>query len=169
MGLMVGAADYDPAAMPASPLKPDSSPAGPKICTCGYDLTGLPDAGDTKCPECGELLSGLTRRDSPHMHNWQLCTIAMMPSVVLMLGFVPSLFLASDFVILALFNLAIIIALIYLVLISFPACIMVVKGIEPKMPLGKRVAYVLLGFLLCVMLNVGVFMVFVLMLRELGA
>lgn len=86
-------------------------------------------------------------------------TIVMVPSMVMIVGFVAYLILGSE-IKREMVNVLFVIAFVCLVFGSFPACIMVVEGIEPKMPLGKRVALDLLGFVLCTVLNVGVFMMF---------
>ncbi len=84
---MVGAADYDPAAMPASPLKPDSSPARPKNCTCGYDLTGLPSQDAAKCPECGAVIAELPRRRESFLSVPLLVFVTFGPTAALV-GFI---------------------------------------------------------------------------------
>jgi hypothetical protein len=45
--------------MPTSPSQSDTPPPAVTTCTCGYDLTGLPEDAAAKCPECGAVVADL--------------------------------------------------------------------------------------------------------------
>ncbi len=92
-------------------------------------------------------------------------TIAMVPSMLMIGGFLAYLILGGEIVKPEFANMLFVVAFICLALGSFPACIMVVEGIEPKIPLGRRVALDLLGFVVCAALNVGVFLAFMMLVR----
>jgi hypothetical protein len=53
MAMAPAAIPYDVAVTPAPPNAPEPTPPTPRVCTCGYDLAGLPASQAAKCPECG--------------------------------------------------------------------------------------------------------------------
>jgi len=154
--------------MPTAPRKLDITTKGLTSCVCGYDLTGIARDHSAKCPECGLLLSSLRVRRSRYTHNWLMYTIAMVPSMLMIGGFLVYLILGGELVKPEYANMLFVVAFIWLALGSFPACIMVVEGIEPKIPLGRRVALDLLGFVVCAALNVGVFLAFMMLVRTIA-
>jgi hypothetical protein len=68
--------------MPTPPSEPASPSTGRTVCDCGYDLTGLPAAADTRCPECGAVVAQL-RLSKPWLRRWWVLMIVVMaPSVM---------------------------------------------------------------------------------------
>ena len=45
--------------MPDAKSPTDAPPPTATVCTCGYDLTGLPPQTDARCPECGVVIASL--------------------------------------------------------------------------------------------------------------
>lgn len=45
--------------MPDARTSTDARPPTATVCTCGYDLTGLPADAAAKCPECGVVIAEL--------------------------------------------------------------------------------------------------------------
>jgi hypothetical protein len=75
--------------MPTSPSQPAAPPPALWVCTCGYDLTGLPTDAATKCPECGAVIAE-TKPKMPWFHHW---------GWLVGLGLTPAMILASFFLI----------------------------------------------------------------------
>lgn len=48
----------------------------PLVCTCGYDLTGLPASAGAKCPECGAIVADLEPPAAPRQPRWALIVLA---------------------------------------------------------------------------------------------
>jgi hypothetical protein len=69
--------------MPPAPPEPESPPTGPKTCTCGYDLTGLPTDGDAKCPECGAVVADLPPFPPWYRKVWVWLAVTIVPSAVI--------------------------------------------------------------------------------------
>ncbi len=55
----------------------------PLRCICGYDLTGLPSAYETACPECGRLVIDMRRHRPPFVPLWALVFIVFMPTAAI--------------------------------------------------------------------------------------
>ncbi len=77
-----GGPPYDARAMTTPSPKPETPPAGPTVCECGYDLTGLPVDDDAKCPECGVVISTIKPPIEIDGRTVLATTIAFMPSIV---------------------------------------------------------------------------------------
>jgi uncharacterized paraquat-inducible protein A len=70
--------------MPRDPLRtPDAHVSPLAVCTCGYDLTGLPEDAAAKCPECGAVVAEIEPR-VPWYRRWTCRIVAgMMPAFFL--------------------------------------------------------------------------------------
>jgi hypothetical protein len=69
--------------MPTPPSKPDSPPVTPKVCDCGYDLTGLPSDASAQCPECGAVIAELHTRRASFLSVPMLAFATFGPTAVL--------------------------------------------------------------------------------------
>jgi uncharacterized paraquat-inducible protein A len=72
--------------MPTPPSKPDSPPVTPKVCDCGYDLTGLPSDASAMCPECGLVIADLKPRPTRWFALVLLAVLVPLPVIVWTVG-----------------------------------------------------------------------------------
>jgi hypothetical protein len=61
----------------------DAAAPAPLRCPCGYDLSGLPSAYETACPECGRLVIDTRRSRPPFAPVWVLVLIVFMPTAAI--------------------------------------------------------------------------------------
>ena len=66
------------------------------VCSCGYDLTGLPSEDGAKCPECGVVLADLAEHEHPPLPIGAVLIIMFVPSVFAGLSRLLSLALGTN-------------------------------------------------------------------------
>jgi hypothetical protein len=75
--------------MPRDPLRtPDAHVSPLAVCTCGYDLTGLPEDAAAKCPECGAVISELPPPRPPWRHRILPATGLVSPAIAAIAGLI---------------------------------------------------------------------------------
>lgn len=102
-------------------MRPHSPPplVPPRVCDCGYNLSGIAPGDDARCPECWRLLRNLRGPETLLDKGWVLAGLMFAPGVAMLLGFpimgsVP----AGPPVVL-------VVGLILFLVVSVPACITV--------------------------------------------
>jgi hypothetical protein len=146
--------------MPPKQSEPQQSSFTPLLCTCGYDLTGLPLEGEAKCPECGLEIAKL----KPPRSRWPLLVVlallAFAPLEVFFLGmFTPIVVpLQPDPVSGGLFVLLATAA--SFLFISLPACVVFAMIRVRGEPMRERLGFAACMILIATITNVLVLMLF---------
>lgn len=151
--------------MPDARTSTDAPPPTATVCTCGYDLTGLPAAAAAKCPECGAVIAEI-KPVVPRFFHWgRTLAAGMTPSMyfVVAVCFKALYPTSADFQ-----NLArglSLVGVVFWVMVSFPAFgLIVLRAVRARSWVG-RLGAAALGIALSVLANATVVAVAILAAR----